>query len=90
MAEDQQVTDATLALRPYLKPLLGTGEMQGCDDAIMAGEPIEALGWYFDTLTDQTARTIPYDTLMNAFALLEDEDKELYRHLLPQRHPATV
>lgn len=66
MAEDQQITKAVLALRPYLNSLLDGEDMQACDDALMAGEPMEALGWYFDTLTDQTAHDIPYNVLFDA------------------------
>ncbi|KFF31263.1 hypothetical protein [Bifidobacterium bombi] len=90
MADDQLITQSVAEMKPYVFPLLNKQDRIACDGAVLAGEPYEALAWFFSSFTVQDARKIPDDTLFSAFNLLDDEDRELYLHLLLQRQTVAI
>lgn len=90
MADDRLIAQSVAEMKPYVFPLLDKQDRIACDGALLAGEPYEALTWFFSSITVQDARKIPDDTLFSAFNLLDDEDKESYLHLLPQQQTAAV
>lgn len=84
MAPDRQVAAAYRQLRPYCDSL-PDGQVQSLDDGFNAGEPYYSLSWLIaDILENNIA--VPQDVLLDAYALLDDEDKEEYAGLI-ERDP---
>ncbi len=83
MAPDRQVAAAYRQLRPYCDSL-PDGQVQSLDDGFNAGEPYYSLSWLIaDILENNIA--VPQDVLLDAYALLDDEDKEEYASLIEKR-----
>ncbi len=83
MAPDRQVAAAYRQLRPYCDSL-PDGQVQSLDDGFNAGEPYYSLSWLIaDILENNIA--VPQDVLLDAYALLDDEDKEEYAGLIEKR-----
>ncbi|MCI1984081.1 MAG: hypothetical protein LKJ47_04840 [Bifidobacteriaceae bacterium] len=80
MATDAQALEAYRQLRPYYSGL-DSAELASLDDGIEAGEPQLALSWLI-AATNEPGVSVPQSELLDAFALLSDDDKEEYRGLL--------
>ncbi|GAA0634888.1 hypothetical protein [Bifidobacterium pullorum] len=83
MATDTQCKTAYGRLRPYCD---GSIEPDGLEllDSGLSDEPYYALSWLIaDILSHDTS--VPLDTLLEAYDMLEDQDKEEYSPMLDRR-----
>ena len=83
MASDRQASAAYRRLRPYCDSL-PEDQIQSLDDGFDAGEPYYALSWLIADILENGVN-VPKDTLLDAYALLNDEDKEEYSSLIEKR-----
>lgn len=80
MAEHQAITEAYGTLRGLCDGIIPEDRLNGDDDGFEAGERYYALSWLIADILEQNAE-IPLDTLLDAYGLLEDADKDNYRTL---------
>ena len=78
MATDSQCEAAYRWLRPYCDVL---EEAEELDYGLAAGEQYYALSWLISAILENHA-TVPQEPLLDAFGLLEDEDKDKYASAL--------
>lgn len=80
MATDQQAAEAYRRLREHCASL-PAGRLQSLDDGLDAGEPYLALSWLIADVLENHI-DVPRETLLSAYALLDDADKEEYADML--------
>lgn len=78
MATDSQCEAAYRRLRPYCDVL---EEAEELDYGLAAGEQYYALSWLIAAILENHV-TVPQEPLLDAFGLLEDEDKDEYASAL--------
>lgn len=74
MATDSQCEAAYRRLRPYCD---GLKEAEELDYGLEAGEQYYALSWLIAAILENHV-TVPQKLLLDAFGLLENEDKDEY------------
>ena len=80
MATDQQAAEAYRRLRERCASL-PADRLQSLDDGLDAGEPYLALSWLIADVLENHI-DVPRETLLSAYALLDDADKEEYADML--------
>ena len=80
MATDQQAAEAYRRLREHCASL-PADRLQSLDDGLDAGEPYLALSWLIADVLENHI-DVPSETLLSAYALLDDADKEEYADML--------
>lgn len=83
MATDTQCEAAYRRLRPYCDGAVAPDELESLDSGL-TDEPYYALSWLIADILGNHVDT-PYDALLEAYALLDDEDKDEYLPMLEHR-----
>ncbi len=86
MATDSQCEAAYRQLRPYCNNLKEAEEL---DYGLEAGEQYYALSWLIAAMLENHV-TAPREALINAFGLLNDDDRDEYAPALDRQLAATA
>lgn len=81
MATDSEIEAAARLIQPYVMPTLSDEDKLAVESAMYAGEPYEALAWFMGSMRDPRIK-VPREIFLEAFAALNDEEKETYEPLL--------
>lgn len=85
MATDRECEAAYRRLRPYCdRGDISEDELFVLDEGLAAGEQYYSLSFLISAILEIKV-VVPDDVLLDAFNLLEDEDKEEYKPMLDKR-----